>query len=282
MFHFPQELDFPTLQWANVIKENYYYLLLPSASYWIAINLGQKFMQDRKPLNVSRVLVWWNLLLTIFSILGTDRMLNEVSTATEESASFISGICLPGIRTSRAGLWFMLFAFSKFFEFGDTFFLVVKKKPVIFLHWYHHITVMLLTFHIWANQHPIGRYFTAMNFLVHSFMYGYYTLRALGVKIHSKIALCITTLQLSQMFIGLAISILSIFNCTQHPNSSAYFALFIYSTYAILFGEFLYESYFSRKKTVRATGIVKTKSVDIDGSKQLMNYEYNNNEIKGA
>lgn len=248
MLHFPQELNFPTLEWAGVVKEYYYYLAIPSILYYVAIRTGQKYMEDRKPLNVSSVLFWWNLFLTLFSIIGTNRMWNEVAAVASESGSLISSICAPGVRTSRAGFWFMLFAFSKFVEFGDTFFLVVKKKPVIFLHWYHHITVMLLTFHIWANQHPTGRYYTAMNFFVHSIMYGYYTLTAMKIKMNPKVAFCVTSLQLSQMFFGLAIAVLSITNCTRHASSSGYFGLFIYSSYAILFAMFMMESYFSKKR----------------------------------
>lgn len=246
MLHFPQEVNFPTLEWSGFVKENYSYLLIPTMFYLVSIQLVQNYMRDREPMKVARLLIWWNLSLTIFSAFGTNRMWNEVAEATTKSTSFVSGICLPGMQTSRAGFWFMSFAFSKFVEFGDTFFLLFKKKSVSFLHWYHHITVMLLTFHIWANQHPIGRFFSLMNFFVHSLMYGYYFLTAMRIKIYRKVAICLTSLQLSQMFIGLFISIFSIINCDQHSTSSAYFALFIYFSYAILFAKFMLDSYFSK------------------------------------
>ena len=38
-----------------------------------------------------------------------------------------------------SGFWTTAFVFSKIPELGDTAFLVVKKKPVIFLHWFHHV-----------------------------------------------------------------------------------------------------------------------------------------------
>ena len=34
------------------------------------------------------------------------------------------------------------FTVSKVFELWDTFFIVVRKRPLILLHWYHHVTVL--------------------------------------------------------------------------------------------------------------------------------------------
>merc|ERR1712072_138491 len=63
-----------------------------------------------------------------------------------------------------AGLWLTLFIFSKIPELIDTAFLVIRKKPVIFLHWYHHFTVMLYCWHALDTTAAPGIWFAAMNF----------------------------------------------------------------------------------------------------------------------
>ncbi|CAN0512742.1 unnamed protein product [Discosporangium mesarthrocarpum] len=52
-------------------------------------------------------------------------------------------------------------------ELGDTFFIVLRKKPLIFLHWYHHVTVLLYCWHSYYEQTTYGLYFICMNYTVH-------------------------------------------------------------------------------------------------------------------
>mmetsp|Transcript_21759 Transcript_21759/g.39484 ORF Transcript_21759/g.39484 Transcript_21759/m.39484 type:complete len:87 (+) Transcript_21759:710-970(+) len=59
-------------------------------------------------------------------------------------------------------------------ELVDTFFIVIHKKPLIFLHWYHHITVLLYCWHSYVTTSPPGIFFVVMNYSVHATMYGYY------------------------------------------------------------------------------------------------------------
>lgn len=75
-------------------------------------------------------------------------------------------------------------------------------------------------------------------------MYAYYTISAIGFKIPTIFSLVLTTLQLTQMLIGIALSTITIYFCDNVKNqSSAYFGLFIYFTYAVLFAIFLVNSF---------------------------------------
>lgn len=44
-----------------------------------------------------------------------------------------------------AAFWGTLFSLSKVIELGDTAFIILRKQPLIFLHYYHHATVLIYT-----------------------------------------------------------------------------------------------------------------------------------------
>ena len=80
------------------------------------------------------------------------------------------------------GLWVGLFIFSKIPELWDTFYIVARQRPLLFLHWYHHVTVLLYCWHAFATEAPQALYFVAMNYSVHAIMYAYYACSAAKVK----------------------------------------------------------------------------------------------------
>ena len=86
-------------------------------------------------------------------------------------------------------VWGWIFALSKIVEFGDTAFLVLRKSPLSFLHWYHHITVCVYTWYaLTPTPSALSTWFGPMNFTAHTFMYSYYALRSAGYKLHPLVS----------------------------------------------------------------------------------------------
>uniref|UniRef100_A0A914R0T5 Elongation of very long chain fatty acids protein n=1 Tax=Parascaris equorum TaxID=6256 RepID=A0A914R0T5_PAREQ len=90
-------------------------------------------MQSRKAWSLDTPLFLWNLCLAIFSIIGVMRMTPEMwwsITANSLEYSICTASFAQGVM-----------------EFGDTAFIVLRKRPLLFLHWYHHVTVLVYTWH---------------------------------------------------------------------------------------------------------------------------------------
>ena len=49
--------------------------------------------------------------------------------------------------TPPVAVWGWIYALSKIAELGDTAFIVLRKRPLPFLHWYHHVTVLVFTWY---------------------------------------------------------------------------------------------------------------------------------------
>lgn len=67
----------------------------------------------------------------------------------------------------------ILFVKSKFAELIGTLFLVLRKRPVLFPHWFHHASVLLIAIGPIMINGPSGIIMISMNFFVHSIMYSY-------------------------------------------------------------------------------------------------------------
>ncbi|KAL0528521.1 LOW QUALITY PROTEIN: putative GNS1/SUR4 family [Leishmania shawi] len=59
--------------------------------------------------------------------------------------------------------WLLTFNLSKIPELMDTVLLLLKRKPIPFIHWYHHISVMLFCWHAHVSGISNGLGFAVMN-----------------------------------------------------------------------------------------------------------------------
>merc|ERR1719277_508694 len=80
------------------------------------------------------------------------------------------------VKDGPAMLALALFCLSKIPELGDTVFLILKRRPVRLLQWYHHTTVMLFCWLALATEYTPGIWFAVTNYFVHSVMYMYFFL----------------------------------------------------------------------------------------------------------
>jgi len=237
------------------------------AIYMVLIFGGQYYMQSRPRFQLRGVLSLWNTVLAIFSIIGACRTAPELIHVLKNYGLYHS-ICVPSfIEHDRvAGCWSFLFVLSKLPELGDTLFIVLRKQPLIFLHWYHHITVLLYSWFSYTEYTSSARWYIVMNYCVHSIMYSYYALRSMGYRPWKNIAMLITSCQLTQMIVGCAVNIWAA-QYLQEGKQDCHISWFniklslaMYFSYFVLFARFFYKAYVNP-----STGKGKAQMSDIPG-----------------
>ena len=222
--------------------------------YLVLVQLGRRLMRDRPPYKLRGVLTIWNVCLAVFSVLGLVAMAPNLISAVRDGG-FAYSVCFTEIHyNSWLAFWSTLFCVSKVIEFGDTFFIIVRKTPLQFLHWYHHVTVCLYSWQSLALWSAPAHWFCAMNFAVHSVMYSYYVLKSSRVPMPSFVAPAITLLQLVQFVVGLAVITTATFHYlsgnTCHVSQSVIVCgLIIYGSYLVLFADFFMKRHCSAKRS---------------------------------
>lgn len=277
---FENNFDFFALKawWAENVNLCWY----ASIIYVICIFGIQRYMTHRKRFEIRAPLAAWSAVLAIFSIFGAYRFIPNLYNviATE---GIVFSFCDRGfVREVPTNLWCALFVLSKVYELGDTLFIVLRKQPLIFLHWYHHITVLLYVWLNYGDEPGVGRWFVGMNYLVHAVMYTYYTLRALRINVPKSVNISITILQLTQMVIGLIINIWA-YNIKEsggkcdNEYSNVKWAILMYLSYFILFANYFYNTYMKPK-----TGKQHLEKSQQNGVASANKGDNNNENLNGS
>jgi hypothetical protein len=198
----------------SYMQESYYIPISSISLYVFFCYFGPIVMKNYNAFDLTYELSLWNGFLAIFSLLGA---INTLPYVVEQfdSLTYKDTICINPkyVPTSNystwlddsAGIWVFLFAISKIPELIDTVFIILRKKPLIFLHWYHHATILYTSWDAYANHIGSGLYFATMNYCIHTIMYSYYCARSMEICPKNFPSYIITILQTVQMFVGASI-----------------------------------------------------------------------------
>lgn len=159
---------------------------------------------------------------------------------------------LGTMRSGPIPFWCWVFYVSKFYEMLDTVLLVLKKKPLMLVHVYHHFIVPFL---MWAMQESLTTshwILLAENCIVHTFMYYYFFMHTLGYEMWWKKYL--TQLQIIQFFFGMmctwapffAVKVFRTWECSGEVWAVA-FGQLVGLTFMVLFTSFYFRTYKPRQ-----------------------------------
>ncbi|KIK70988.1 hypothetical protein GYMLUDRAFT_147528 [Collybiopsis luxurians FD-317 M1] len=233
------------------------------ASY-LAIIFGiQAYKRNREPQKLNTLFKAHNVILSSGSLLLLLLILEEIIPIAWNHG-FYYGICAPQAWTPRMEFYYMINYYFKYLELLDTVFLAYKKKPLAFLHVFHHSATALLCYSQLGGRTSISWTVITLNLAVHVLMYYYYYATAGGRRIWWKKYL--TTMQIVQFIIDLFIVY---FGTWQHfafryrPNllhwgdcagseSAAIFGCALLTSYLGLFINFYIQTYKKPGKVSKA------------------------------
>ncbi|PWN91452.1 GNS1/SUR4 membrane protein, partial [Acaromyces ingoldii] len=187
------------------------------ALYLVTVLGGRELMQRFKvpPQELKKPFLVHNILLSSASGLLLAVMLEEIVPIWYHHG-FFAAICAQSSWTPRMEQFYILNYMFKFWELIDTGFLVLKKKPLAFLHVYHHAATALLCFSQLLGKTPVSWVVITLNLLVHVVMYAYYALTTLRIPCPWKRA--VTTMQILQFILDLGV----VYFASYHYFVSAY------------------------------------------------------------
>ncbi|KAK2461915.1 hypothetical protein APHAL10511_006378 [Amanita phalloides] len=239
--------------------------VVTSLASYLAIVFGiQAYMKNKQPQKLTVLFQIHNITLSAGSFVLLVLMFEEIVPIISTKGVFYA-LCADDAWTPRLEFYYMINYYFKYMELVDTVFLALKKKPLQFLHVFHHSATALLCFSQLNGKTSISWLVISLNLAVHVIMYYYYYATAGGARFWWKKYL--TSMQILQFVVDLFAvyfgtyqhyanvyykGILpSIGNCAG-SESAALFGCGLLTSYLALFINFYIQTYKPAKKDDRA------------------------------
>ncbi|XP_058117495.1 elongation of very long chain fatty acids protein AAEL008004-like [Anopheles ziemanni] len=217
---------------------------------WVLI-IGPTYMRDRKPMQLTNTLFYYNLFQVVLSgymfyehlMAGWARGYSLTCQPVDYSDDHLS---------RRMFNLCYIYYLSKLSEFADTIFFVLRKKKsqISYLHLYHHsltpIEAWILTKFLAGGNATLPN---IINNLVHTLMYFYYMLSAMGPRYQKYLwwKKYMTEIQIAQFVICIGHAINALLTDCAFPKFITLLLLGNASIFFVLFMNFYLENY--RKQT---------------------------------
>ncbi|XP_025205782.1 elongation of very long chain fatty acids protein AAEL008004-like [Melanaphis sacchari] len=243
-------------------------------------------MANRKPMELRNVLIAYNLFQVIFSSwlfyeLGISGWLTGRYNFRCEPVDYSNDPMT--LRMVNICWWYY---FSKFTEFMDTIFFVLRKKDrhISTLHVIHHgVMPMSVWFGVKFTPGGHSTFFGLLNTFVHIIMYAYYLLAALGPNVQKYLwwKKYLTTLQMMQFLAIMLHAFQLLFIDCNYPKAFVWWIGMHAVMFFFLFKEFYKQQY--TKPSKQAAGAQAKPSVNgsskSNGYSKQSDYYINSNGL---
>ncbi|PVF93495.1 putative FEN1-fatty acid elongase [Serendipita vermifera] len=246
------------------------------AGYLTTIFTIQHLLRDKPAYVLNTLFRAHNIILSVGSGVLLALMVEEIGPIWWKHG-FRYAICSTNAWTPRMEVYYIINYYIKYVELIDTVFLALKKKPLAFLHVFHHAATALLCYNQLNGKTSVSWTVITLNLFVHVIMYYYYYGTAGGRRFWWKQH--VTTMQITQFIIDLCIVYYATYQLSAHryrdtfgflpqtrdcagaPEAAA-FGCGLLSSYLFLFIQFFIRTYVMKKKPTSKAGKEVKKSVD--------------------
>ncbi|XP_060650409.1 elongation of very long chain fatty acids protein AAEL008004 isoform X2 [Drosophila nasuta] len=212
--------------------------------------LGPRLMENRKPLHLQNLLVVYNASQVVFSAwLFYECLMGGWWGAYSFRCQPVDYTDSPTSRRMVHACWW--YYFSKFTEFMDTMFFVLRKKTsqVTTLHVIHHGCMpMSVWFGVKFTPGGHSTFFGLLNTFVHIVMYTYYMFSAMGPQYQKYLwwKKYLTTLQMVQFILIMVHAFQLLFIDCNYPKAFVWWIGMHAVMFFFLFNEFYKAAYKNR------------------------------------
>ncbi|XP_046400891.1 elongation of very long chain fatty acids protein AAEL008004 isoform X1 [Ischnura elegans] len=247
-FVFTELSDPRTIDWP-LISSPVPGLCILGAYLYFVLSWGPRFMENRKPFKLNRLLVVYNFIQVYVSLwLFWEAMEGAWLFKYSWKCQPVDFSNTPeGLREARGVYIYFL---AKISELLDTIFFVLRKKQrqITFLHLYHHTVMPMISWGA-TKYYPGGHgtFIGVINSFVHIIMYFYYMISAMGPQYQKYVwwKKYITTLQMGQFCLAFLHSFQLVFYDCGFPRWSVYLVLPNAVFFYLLFNDFYKKCYSS-------------------------------------
>ncbi|CAO1438187.1 unnamed protein product [Diamesa serratosioi] len=251
------EYNDPRIQHLPLMNKPWFMLQMMTVYLLFVKVIGRKIMQNRKPLNLTKVINYYNLCQIALNLFCAYYSLkysymqkgyNYTCQVPPYNDYTYAGLKL----VTMSYIYFLL----KILDLMDTVFFVLRKKDsqVTFLHTYHHVLMVLAAFAHIKYYSGAGQCLLLgiINCLVHAIMYSYYFLTSFKPELKQSLwwKKHITQVQMLQFAILIIHFILPLFRECSFPKSLLLLLTVQHVFMISLFGDFYYKTYI-KKKTIK-------------------------------
>jgi len=182
-FKFAVSEDVPLSRpWQVLLTVVLYFGIIYGIQAWLKNQ--EKGFAMRYPL-IKNIIILHNFFLSAASFVLVMLLLENLVPKLRRHGLFY-GICRGGIFDGQLELFFYLNYLLKYYELIDTLFLALSKKPLEFLHVYHHSATLVLCYSQLVGNTAVQWVPITINLWVHVIMYYYYGMTALGYQLWWK------------------------------------------------------------------------------------------------